>query len=515
MKGIKMSRFSQVVTVFHDRMLPEQGLTLVGYAALIEHYELKVPLPDICAALSQHHKRYETEHWSIYTPRYKPEDTLIGHLTFALKHEGINLAVLKALFSKIDPKEIEIWVRSKPSGRHSRRAWFLYEWLTKKKLDLNDVKTGRYVDVLDPKQQYPGPAVSSKRHRIRNNLPGMRDFCPLVRRTEKLKKYEALKLNVIVRKIIKKTRHDLLSRASSFLLLKDSRASFEIERERPEHARAERWGQVIGQAGCHPLSKEELLRLQKMVLEENRFITFGFRKEGGFIGTYDRVTGDPIPDHVSARWNDIDQLLNGMLVTYQHLKNDSIDPIIFATMIAFGFVFIHPFVDGNGRIHRYLIQHILAVSGFVPKKVVFPISAVILERIEEYRKVLESYSIPRLRCIAWRPTDRGNIEVLNETIDLYRYFDATKHAEFLYGCMDQAVKKSFPEEIDYLERYDRMKVAVKELFDMPDNMVHLLIRFLEQNDGVLSKRVRGKEFKALSSDECQQLEELHASIFKQ
>ncbi|HIP51694.1 MAG TPA: hypothetical protein EYG94_06355 [Campylobacterales bacterium] len=32
-------------------------------------------------------------------------------------------------------------------------------------------------------------------------------------------------------------------------------------------------------------------------------------------------------------------------------------------MIAFSFVYIHPLEDGNGRIHRYLIHHVLAERG--------------------------------------------------------------------------------------------------------------------------------------------------------
>src|SRR4029077_3841055 len=111
-------------------------------------------------------------------------------------------------------------------------------------------------------------------------------------------------------------------------------------------------------------------------------------------------------------------------------------------MIAFGFVFIHPFVDGNGRIHRYLIHHVLAEHGFTPKGVVFPVSAVILERIDEYREGLEVYSRPRLPHIEWRATKDGNVEVLNDTIDLYRYFDATRQAEFLFDCVAQTIEHS-------------------------------------------------------------------------
>ena len=164
MKMTKKNHFSRVATVFQGRLLPEE-CALAGYAALIDTYDLKIPIPIKLAAISLQHRQYEKNNWSIYTPRYKPKETLWSHLTFALKHEGVNLAVLNALFKQIAPQEIEEWVRTEPVGSYSRRVWFLYEWLTETKLDLPDAKTGSMVDVLDPDQQYVGPTRASKRHR--------------------------------------------------------------------------------------------------------------------------------------------------------------------------------------------------------------------------------------------------------------------------------------------------------------------------------------------------------------
>ena len=65
---------------------------------------------------------------------------------------------------------------------------------------------------------------------------------------------------------------------------------------------------------------------------------------------------------------------------------------------------------------------------------IFPVSAIILERLDEYRHALESYSQQRLDLIKWVPAN-DNVAVLNHTIDLYRYFDATRQAEFLYSCV--------------------------------------------------------------------------------
>ena len=97
--------------------------------------------------------------------------------------------------------------------------------------------------------------------------------------------------------------------------------------------------------------------------------------------------------------------------------------------MAFGFIYIHPFEDGNGRLHRYLIHHVLAERGFNPPGLVFPVSSVILRLIDDYRRVLEGTSRPLLPLIEWESTSRGNIRVLNDTGDFYRFFDATSCAE--------------------------------------------------------------------------------------
>jgi len=184
-----------------------------------------------------------------------------------------------------------------------------------------------------------------------------------------------------------------------------------------------------------------------------------------------------------------------------------------ATILAFGFIFIHPFEDGNGRIHRYLFHHVLAENDFVSKGLIFPVSAIILERIEEYRKILEHYSKPRLNLIEWRPTDKNNVEVLNETINLYRYFDATKQAEFFFECVEETVNKTLPDEVEYLRKYDFLNEFIKNYIDMPDKLVDLLIRFLVQNGGKLSKRAREKEFKKLTDSEIQAIEQKYADVF--
>lgn len=505
--------FSQSVTAFHGLPLPEKEIRLVGYAALISHYQLSTPLPWRLAAVGTRQKRYETENWRVFPKKYAPSETLAGHLTFALKYEEVDLAVLHRLFSVLEPEDIITLVRKEPTGRYSRRIWFFYEWLMGCTLDIPDATAGDYVDALNESLQYPGPVVMSKRHRVRDNLPGVQDFCPLIRRTAKLDAFRGMNFSEQAKAVLGKVHPDIISRAAAFLLLKDSRASYAIEGESPPRNRAERWGRAIGQAGEFDLTFDEFLRLQSLVIEDARFVQMGWRKQGGFVGVHDRFTQAPIPDHISARWQDIPQLMTGLIAANRKLARSAYDPVFTAALIAFGFVFIHPFEDGNGRIHRYLIHHVLSESHFAPRGIVFPVSAIILDRIDEYRRILESYSQPRLPLVEWQPTAKGNVEVLNETLDLYRFFDATLHAEFLYDCIRETVEKSLPEEVEYLARHDRMKMWLTGRFDMPDRVIELLITFLRQGRGKLSKRALEKEFSELREHEVEQIEGAYEEIF--
>lgn len=512
-ESIEKTNFSQVITIFHGRQAPEKG-SLVGYGTLIDALGLPVPLPNRLALISEKHRQYKTTGWLVFTPRHMPQDTLYGHIVFSMKYEGIDLLFFKKLFEKVNEPVLIEMIRNEPLGQYSRRIWFLYEWLMQKKLDIPDLKDGNYVPVLDDNLQYTiGKGTNSSRHRVRNNLPGTEKFCPLITKTEKLEDYLKSDLSEKTTGLVSNVHKDILLRTSSLLLLKDSKASFSIEGESPPTSRITRWGKVIGLAGTIPFSITELLRLQQMVIENSRFMKMGLRMEGGFVGEHDRITGEPIPEHISARWEDLDEILDGLTANDLLLENFEFHPVLTAAIIAFGFVFIHPFVDGNGRIHRYLIHHILAKRKFTPQGIIFPVSSAILEKMDDYRKALESYSQSILDFIEWKVTPDNNVEVLNQTVDYYRYFDATIQAEFLFDCIDYTIKKIIPEEISYLQKYDRMKTWINDNYEMPDRLVSLLIRFLSQNSGVLSTRARHKEFQELNIKEIQQIERQYKMIF--
>ncbi|MBL4904457.1 MAG: Fic family protein [Flavobacteriaceae bacterium] len=505
-------RFSLKITVFHGKQAPEESI-LVGYGAIIEGLQLPMPFPVQLALISKKRRSYSNENWKVFSSRNTFDDTLYKQLVFALKYEGVNLLLFKKLFKKLSEKEVLIMLKQEPTGQYSRKIWFLYEYLMQKQLNIKDLTIKNFVPLIDEKLQYAVKGTRSTRHRILNNLPGTVDFCPLLFKTEKLETYITANLSNQKNIFLNSIHKDVLQSASSFLLLKDSKASFTIEGENPGNNRAMRWGKAIGQAGQKPLSVDELVRLQQIVIENSRFTKMGLRTEGGFVGEHDRTTGEPIPDHISAKQQDIVQLINGLIATNNILQEETYDAVLAAATIAFGFVFIHPFVDGNGRLHRYLIHHLLAKKRFTKQGVIFPVSASILDHIVDYRTVLESYSHPLFDYIQWIETEDHNVKVTNETIDFYRYFDATKQAEFLYDCVKDTLDRVIPEEVSYLQKYDEFKKYIDNNFEMPDKMVAILVRFLEQNKGVLSKRALKKEFSELKEEEIKDIQDSYINIF--
>ncbi|SDF24723.1 2'-5' RNA ligase superfamily protein [Dyadobacter soli] len=511
---LENNHFSRIITVFHGREAPERAL-LVGYGAIIDKLDLKLPLPDKLSLIGARYKQFSDANWTVFTASYAPTDSLYGHLVFGLKYEGINLLFFKKLFERIGKSEAETLVSIERTGQYSRRIWFLYEWLTNEPLDIPDLKEGNYVPLLDEKLQFAlEKSVNVPRQRIRNNLPGTNQFCPLIFKSDKLKAFIEEALEQHTYEDLGKISKDVLTRTSAFLLLKDSKASFSIEGENPLSTRAEHWGTVIGEAGTKKLNLEELVRLQKIVIGDSRSIHMGLRKEGGFVGEHENSFGPPKPEHVSARWEDLGDLMNGLLEAASLMETRGFPPVLAAASIGFGFVFIHPFVDGNGRLHRYIIQHILAETGFSPAKIVFPISAAIQEKMDDYRRVLIHYSHSLLPFIEWVPTKDRNVEVKNDTADYYRYFDATKQAEFLFDCIAHTISRTIPDEIKYLKRYDAFKSWLDDNLPMPNKLVSLLVVFLSQNEGRLSLRAKKKEFADLEHEEIQSIEAKYKEIFQ-
>ena len=501
----------------HDEPLPEDT-NLAGWSALISNLGIRAPMrnPACISEKHVHGNKRTDDPWEVYDKRYKPEDTLEGHLNFALRHETIDLLILKRVFDAVPQAEFEAIVRATPTGAFSRRIWFFYETLTGNTLDLDDAPTVTAVPALDPKLYFTGKERFSRRHRVRDNLLGTGALCPVIRRTEKLEALIALDLAARAQETIGKTGGHVIARAASFLLLADSRASFEIEGERPPINRLERWGRAVLEAGKRPLNQTEIYRLHRILIGDDRLTPIGYREECVFLGERDH-NNEPIPEFIGAKHQDVLELMTGLNECNNRLRitdTDDVDPALQAAIIAFGFVYIHPLADGNGRLHRCLIHHVLTERKFAPPGMVFPVSSVMLDRIDDYRTLLQGHSAPLMEFIDWRPLPNGNVEVLNDTADLYRFYDCTSEAEFLYECVQRTIEEDLPREIEYLKRHDEAMRGIMNAIEMPDNLAQQAILFITQNDGKFPKRRRDREpFSKLADKEIAAIEAIVADAF--
>lgn len=503
-----------LITIFQEKTVPN-GTRLAGWAALVHALVIPGPVQRPSCVSEQHVRGSHREEgaWAVFDKRYWPGDTFADHLSFALRHEDIDLLILKRIFEAVPQVEIGAIVRAAPTGIPARRAWYLYETLTGRTLNVEDAPRAAAIDVLNPKAYFTGKPRLSKRHRVRDNLLGTGRFCPIIRRTKALTEFLARDLAARARETVGRTGAHLVARAASFMLLADSRASFEIEGERPPRNRLERWGRAVLQAGKNRLTLDEIIRLQRVLIEDTRFVRAGLRPDGVFLGERDHH-GDPLPEFVGARPDDLDNLIGGLLEANDRMRDDGIDPVLKAAATAFGFVYVHPFQDGNGRMHRCLIHHVLAERKFTPPGMVFPVSSVMLDRIDDYRATLQAHSGPLMPFIEWRPTPERNVEVLNQTADLYRYFDCTEEAEFLYACIARTVEHDLPREIDYLRRHDEATRRIMDAVEMPDRVAENLVLFIRQNNGTLSKKRREGDFKKLREEEVTVIEGIIRETFE-
>ena len=484
----------------------ESGV-LTGYSALAEELKLAVPAPYTRSRIAGAVRRSEVhaDHaLETYPKKQGHAGDLKAHLLFALKYEPTDLRVLAATFKQLGPEFVRGLVRDAPTGSYARKAWFLYEYLVGQRLDLADAKTGAYTDVLDARRHIVGARRASSRHRVWDNLLGVPGFSPTVRRTRKLTGRIDQELNKKVESLTKAVAPEILRRAISYLYTKETKSTFEIENEHPSPQRQERFVAALADAAKLDLSdKAALIVLQNKIVDP-RYAAKDWRDFQNYVG---ETAGNfrEIVHLICPKPDDVPDLMQALSQAGQRVLADSVDPVIAAAILSFGFVFIHPFDDGNGRLHRFLIHSVLSKTGFSPDGVIFPISVSILRDMGAYDAALENFSKPLLGLIDWKLNEKHEFLVSGETADHYRYFDATPQAEYLYDRVAETIHKDLVEELDFLSVYDRAYRAVREIVDMPNKKLSLFVRLCMQNDGRLAKS-RRKAFAELTDEEVESME---------
>ena len=486
-------------------------LQAIGYKALIEKLKIESLTHWHLSSISMEnhmHKKVESGNYihEIYPKKYAIEDTVMKHLEFALKYDGINLTLLTLIFQKIDKQEFIDDINAKPTGKYTRRLWYFYEFLIDKVLPINDLTQGNYVDLLESEKYYTLENPSSiKRQRLRDNLLGNKQFCSIVRKTETLKKYEALGLNKKSQEILTQYPNNVLKRALSYLYTKETKSSFEIERVKPSSSRIEKFVALLKEAHKDDFcSKDKLIALQNRIVDA-RFVDNNYRTTQNYVGESISYEKEKI-HYISPKPEDLDNLMSGLIHAHHRMSNSTALAVVHAAIVSYGFVYIHPFEDGNGRIHRFLLHNILAREAFSPKGMIFPISAVLLKNPHAYDESLESFSLPLLSFIDYDLNDEGEMHVLNDTSLFYKTIDMTQQVEALYEFIFKTIDEELIQELKFISHYDASKRVLQKIVDMPDRQIDLFIRFAYQNSGRLSENKRKKYFNFLTEAEIREME---------
>lgn len=500
--------------------------TWIGYQWLAERYGVSPVQPfrtDSAIAGSRFTEREDGFVHAHYPPVFRPPDTLAGHLGFALKHEGIHLEFLARLFRAIGATDLEAWIPAEPTGQYARRAGFLYEYLTGERLAFAGVVAGNYVNALDEKIYLTASRpINNPRWRVRDNLPGTHNYCPLVLRTPRVQQAEQYDCARHLADLEAEFGADMLQRSTVWLTIKESRASFAIEHEERRVDRIRRFASVMEQrCGYYdePLSEAALGELQTQILGP-RAMRYGIRCSPVFVGEADSFV--EAVHYIAPHWNDVPELLEGLRDFTSRTTGAS--PLVRAAVLSFGFVYIHPMADGNGRISRFLINDVLRRDKAIPAPFILPVSATITSSVinrRGYDQVLELFSRPLMRKYAesWRfGADQAALDGVHYNLEFdgyqdalpsWRYPDMTAHVEYLADVVQTTIEHEMRKEASYLRCLHRARERVKQIVEGPDRDIDRIIRSVRDHGGKVSNKLL-KEFPLLADRDIS--DELIATI---
>jgi len=469
-------------------------MVAVGYSHLIEHLGLSA-IPLSCPAIVRPVTRIEKIGSVLAVPQSlapAPAD-LFAHTQFALKHEGINLAVLAQTLPLIPSAQLEQACQGSPNGIYLRKTCFLWEAFTGQVLNQQSPVRAGYAPLFEPDKYITMPGERNAKWRIEFNGLGDLTYCATVERTEELQ--ELLDHDILsrAREFIESLPPTVMDRAINWAYLHETRDSFAIEKEAPTEDKARKFIQLLRQAheGLE-ITEEYLVKLQNAVVGNAFDQAAAFRHEQNYLsdGTQGAagVTYLPPPPDLCR------ELMESLMRLADNAPRQ-IDPLVAAGVISFGFVFIHPFMDGNGRLSRFLVHQALCRAGALRNGLLLPVSVAMKRQERQYLDTLLAFSRPARAFWDVRWIDAGIFDfIFNGAEAVYRYWDATQCAVFTLRMAQLALEEELQKETAFLESYDIVHRAVDARFDVRGSDLSLLVMMCLQNKGKVSLH-RRKQFR--------------------
>lgn len=415
------------------------------------------------------------------------EHDLLGHVLFALKHEGTDLSLLAEALPRVAAGDLLAALRQTPSGKYLRLAGFLWEAFTGQTLVDLPLLRGATVPVFDPDRYYTVEGPRSARWRVSFNGLGDLDWCASVRRRPDIEAALASDLLGRANAFAARTEAGMLDRALSWAYLGETRASFQIERETPSADKSRTFVELLRHAHePRELSEELLAQLQSAAVSNPFDRAAAFRHEQNWLGSgAPGVFGvsyvPPPPALVPSLMRSLMDFGNG--------RARRLEPLIAAGCLSFGFVLIHPFMDGNGRLSRFLFHHALCQSGRLSDGLILPVSIAMARHERDYLAVLQSYSRPARERWDVRMLDAERFELRFEGQPaMYRYWDATECVAFGLRMAEAALTEDLLGQVAFARRYDRVVAEVGAHFDIRNAILSTLVVSALQQGRVSQRR---------------------------
>ncbi|WP_305910337.1 Fic family protein (plasmid) [Methylomarinum sp. Ch1-1] len=464
------------------------GENKLGYSWLKEHFNLEfIQVEPECYSEKISSIKQENTQSRLYPESYRSKDTTVDHFTFAMKYEALNLQCLAAVFqqSGVD-EEIECALALNPGGKYTRLMGFYYELLTGKSLSVKKLNTGNYVDAVDQEHYYVSPSIKDRRFRINNNLTGTGKLSMLIRRNNNILSDGELKQLLIAS--VAEYPVEFLYRATRYLISKETKSSNEIESENISPNKMIRFVSALETINNESLTKEKLIKTLN-IIKDKHYREFDYRYEQNYLSDAS-FNYTSVIDYVTPKPADAHELMDEWFVARDRVMQSDMPSIAKAAALSSCFVFIHPFMDGNGRMSRYIMQDTLYRTGVIDKQYSLPLSSGILLELKKYYDVLNEKSKNIMKHVDFHLDHHGRLTVEGDTSDLYRHLCFDSDAFFLSEIAKKVTQELIPEELEKLKLFDTICQDLKENIDLPNKDIGLIATLLINNQGRISIKKR-------------------------